>query len=165
MKKDRFWLYWGIYAGILLAVNVLLAFFFPQNASFHIVMICPAIILVALIYQGWYTRIHNITNVVVDTFDLHNRKPLWDDFLIGPPLLYEKIFSTVCLYLAPWTLPFFFFVPHFYKFFALLLIFPPFIVFYGVAIVYNWKSSKEHIKTNEKTRKEQEKREELGKWK
>ncbi len=165
MKKDRFWLYWGIYAGVMLAVNITLVVFFPQNASFQIMLFCPALALVGLFHQGWYMRVHFVTNIIVDDLYEHNRKPELDDFLIGPPLLYEKIFSAVCLYLAPWTLPFFFFVPGLYKFFALFLLYVPWGVFYVVAVIYNWKSSKSHLEKTKKAREEQEKKEELGKWK
>jgi hypothetical protein len=168
MKKDRFWLYWGIYAGILLAVNVLLVFFFPQNATFHIAMIFPAICLWRLIYEGWYVRIRFVSGIIIDaknSDDLANElKDEPQSFLANPPFMFEKIYSSISLYISPWTLPFLLLVPGFAKVFSLLLVVLPFAIAYGFVIFYNHKYSKQQRNQAQKAREEQEQREELGKW-
>ena len=53
MKKDRFWLYWGIYAGVILAVNILLVILFPHMLKADIFMIFPFLFLFSMLYNGW----------------------------------------------------------------------------------------------------------------
>jgi len=170
VMKDRFWLYWGIYTGIILTVNIVLVFFFPQNTAFHIAMIFPAVCLWRLLYEGWYVRVRFISTVILpDTKDPDEIacELGWEkrDFCANPPLMFERIFSTTSLYIGPWALSFLLFAPGFYKMLSLLLVIPPFAIAFAAITIYNRKYSKQHRKQAQKVREEQEKREELGRWK
>ena len=80
------------------------------------------------------------------------------------PLVYIKAISSISFYVAPLMLPILLFAPSNEKFYAIPLAIAPCIIAFLITIITNRKLSKEHLSKTKKAREEQEKREELGKW-
>ena len=146
-----------VYYSITILANIIAIFIFHKNINISALSIIPLILIALMIFQAYFFKKEKVENGFRTTYGSN----LTNDEEIN--MLNSA--STFLLATIPWIIPFIFFFPSFVKILSVLVYIVGLI---GGLILYRIKNKDkivDRIDVEEKERQEQEKKEELGKWK
>ena len=146
-----------IYYCITILANIAAIFIFHKNINISALSIIPLILIALMIFQAYFFKKEKVENVFRTTYRSNLTDNEENNMLNSA--------STFLLATIPWITPFIFFFPSFVKILSVLVYIVGLI---GGLILYRIKNKGkivDRIDVEEKERQEQEKREQLGKWK
>ena len=146
-----------IYYSITILANIIAIFIFHKNINISALSIIPLILIALMIFQAYFFKKEKVENGFRTTYRSNLTDNEENNMLNSA--------STFLLATIPWITPFIFFFPSFVKILSVLVYIVGLI---GGLILYRIKNKGkivDRIDVEEKERQEQEKREQLGKWK
>ena len=146
-----------IYYCITILANIAAIFIFHKNINISALSIIPLILIALMIFQAYFFKKEKVENVFRTTYRSNLTDNEENNMLNSA--------STFLLATIPWMIPFIFFFPSFVKILSVLVYIVGLI---GGLILYRIKNKGkiiDRIDVEEKERQEQQKKEELGKWK
>ena len=146
-----------IYYCITILANIAAIFIFHKNINISALSIIPLILIALMIFQAYFFKKEKVENGFRTTYRSNLTDNEENNMLNSA--------STFLLATIPWITPFIFFFPSFVKILSVLVYIVGLI---GGLILYRIKNKGkivDRIDVEEKERQEQEKREQLGKWK
>ena len=165
MREKHFWLCWGGYASVVVAINILLAILFPHAVKADIYMIFQFVFLVCMLYRGWRYHVVNVENNLPNDINAQKQLSRPTRWTLLHLIFIQKIEAIVCLYTAPLMIPFaLFLVGPATIFISFPFLFVPFIVANIAATIRNYIKDKKQQKEVLKAQEQQQRREELGRW-
>lgn len=146
-----------VYYSITILANIIAIFIFYKNINISALSIIPLILIALMIFQAYFFKKEKVENGFRTTYRSNLTDNEENNMLNSA--------STFLLATIPWITPFIFFFPSFVKILSVLVYIVGLI---GGLILYRIKNKGkivDRIDVEEKERQEQEKREQLGKWK
>lgn len=146
-----------VYYSITILANIIAIFIFHKNINISALSIIPLILIALMIFQAYFFKKEKVENGFRTTYGSNLTNDEENNMLNSS--------STFLLATIPWIIPFIFFFPSFVKILSVLIYIVGLI---GGLILYRIKNKGkivDRIDVEEKERQEQEKKEELGKWK
>ena len=146
-----------IYYSITILANIIAIFIFHKNINISALSIIPLILIALMIFQAYFFKKEKVENGFRTTYRSNLTDNEENNMLNSA--------STFLLATIPWITPFIFFFPSFVKILSVLVYIVGLI---GGLILYRIKNKGkivDRIDVEEKERQEQQKKEELGKWK
>ena len=146
-----------VYYSITILANIIAIFIFHKNINISALSIIPLILIALMIFQAYFFKKEKVENGFRTTYGSNLSNNEENNMLNSA--------STFLLATIPWIIPFIFFFPSFVKILSVLIYIVGLI---GGLILYRIKNKGkivDRIDVEEKERQEQEKREQLGKWK
>ena len=146
-----------VYYLITIITNVLLTTIFYKNINITLLSVLPLALIILMLFQGITFKKEKIENGFKTNYGSKLTTDEENELL--------NSVSTFLFASIPWMIPFIIFFPSFIKSFSVIIYL---IGFLGGFIFYRIKSKNEistRIESEEKERQEQEKKEQLGKWK
>ena len=146
-----------VYYSITILANIIAIFIFHKNINISALSIIPLILIALMIFQAYFFKKEKAENGFRTTYRSNLTDNEENNMLNSA--------STFLLATIPWIIPFIFFFPSFVKILSVLVYIVGLI---GGLILYRIKNKGkivDRIDVEEKERQEQEKREQLGKWK
>ena len=146
-----------IYYSITILANIIAIFIFHKQINISALSIIPLILIALMIFQAYFFKKEKVENGFSTTYRSNLTDNEENNMLNSA--------STFLLATIPWITPFIFFFPSFVKILSVLVYIVGLI---GGLILYRIKNKGkivDRIDVEEKERQEQEKREQLGKWK
>ena len=146
-----------VYYSITILANIIAIFIFHKNINISALSIIPLILIALMIFQAYFFKKEKVENGFRTTYG-SNLTNVEENNMLNSA-------STFLLATIPWIIPFIFFFPSFVKILSVLVYIVGLI---GGLILYRIKNKDkivDRIDVEEKERQEQEKKEELGKWK
>lgn len=146
-----------VYYSITILANIIAIFIFHKNINISALSIIPLILIALMIFQAYFFKKEKAENGFRTTYGSNLTNDEENNMLNSA--------STFLLATIPWITPFIFFFPSFVKILSVLVYIVGLI---GGLILYRIKNKGkivDRIDVEEKERQEQEKREQLGKWK
>lgn len=146
-----------VYYSITILANIIAIFIFHKNINISALSIIPLILIALMIFQAYFFKKEKVENGFSTTYRSNLTDNEENNMLNST--------STFLLATIPWIIPFIFFFPSFVKILSVLVYIVGLI---GGFILYRIKNKGkivDRIDVEEKERQEQQKKEELGKWK
>ena len=146
-----------VYYSITILANIIAIFIFHKNINISALSIIPLILIALMIFQAYFFKKEKVENGFRTTYGSNLTNDEENNMLNSS--------STFLLATIPWIIPFILFFPSFVKILSVLIYIVGLI---GGLILYRIKNKGkivDRIDVEEKERQEQEKREQLGKWK
>ena len=146
-----------VYYSITILANIIAIFIFHKNINISALSIIPLILIALMIFQAYFFKKEKVENGFRTTYRSNLTDNEENNMLNSA--------STFLLATIPWITPFIFFFPSFVKILSVLVYIVGLI---GGLILYRIKNKGkivDRIDVEEKERQEQQKKEELGKWK
>ena len=146
-----------VYYSITILANIIAIFIFHKNINISALSIIPLILIALMIFQAYFFKKEKAENGFRTTYGSNLTNDEENNMLNSA--------STFLLATIPWITPFIFFFPSFVKILSVLVYIVGLI---GGLILYRIKNKGkivDRIDVEEKERQEQQKKEELGKWK
>lgn len=146
-----------VYYSIIILANIIAIFIFHKNINISALSIIPLILIALMIFQAYFFKKEKVENGFRTTYRSNLTDNEENNMLNSA--------STFLLATIPWMIPFIFFFPSFVKILSVLVYIVGLI---GGLILYRIKNKSkivDRIDVEEKERQEQQRKEELGKWK
>lgn len=146
-----------VYYSITILANIIAIFIFHKNINISALSIIPLILIALMIFQAYFFKKEKAENGFRTTYRSNLTNDEENNMLNSS--------STFLLATIPWIIPFIFFFPSFVKILSVLVYI---IGLIGGFVLYRIKNKEKitnRMNAEEIERQEQEKKEELGKWK
>lgn len=146
-----------IYYSITILANIIAIFIFHKNINISALSIIPLILITLMIFQAYFFKKEKVENGFRTTYRSNLTDNEENNMLNSA--------STFLLATIPWMITFIFFFPSFVKIFSVLIYIVGLIGGFVIYRIKNKEKITNRMNTEEIERQEQEKKEQLGKWK
>lgn len=146
-----------VYYSITILANIIAIFIFHKNINISALSIIPLILIALMIFQTYFFKKEKVENGFRTTYGSNLSNDEENNMLNST--------STFLLATIPWIIPFIFFFPSFVKILSVLAYIVGLIGGFVLYSVKNKEKITSRMNTEEIERQEQQKKEELGKWK
>ena len=146
-----------VYYSITILANIIAVFIFHKNINISALSIIPLILIALMIFQAYFFKKEKVENGFRTTYRSNLTDNEENNMLNSA--------STFLLATIPWITPFIFFFPSFVKILSVLIYIVGLIGGFVIYRIKNKEKITNRMNTEEIERQEQEKKEQLGKWK
>ena len=146
-----------IYYSITILANIIAIFIFHKNINISALSIIPLILIALMIFQAYFFKKEKVENGFRTTYRSNLTDNEENNMLNSA--------STFLLATIPWIIPFIFFFSSFVKILSVLIYIVGLIGGFVIYRIKNKEKITNRMNTEEIERQEQEKKEQLGKWK
>ena len=146
-----------VYYSITILANIIAIFIFHKNINISALSIIPLILIALMIFQAYFFKKEKVENGFRTTYRSNLTDNEENNMLNSA--------STFLLATIPWMIPFIFFFPSFVKILSVLIYIVGLIGGFVIYRIKNKEKITNRMNTEEIERQEQEKKEQLGKWK
>ena len=146
-----------VYYSITILANIIAVFIFHKNINISALSIIPLILIALMIFQAYFFKKEKVENGFRTTYRSNLTDNEENNMLNSA--------STFLLATIPWIIPFIFFFPSFVKILSVLIYIVGLIGGFVIYRIKNKEKITNRMNTEEIERQEQEKKEQLGKWK
>jgi hypothetical protein len=146
-----------VYYSITILANIIAVFIFHKNINISALSIIPLILIALMIFQAYFFKKDKVENGFRTTYRSNLTDNEENNMLNSA--------STFLLATIPWIIPFIFFFPSFVKILSVLIYIVGLIGGFVIYRIKNKEKITNRMNTEEIERQEQEKKEQLGKWK
>lgn len=146
-----------VYYSITILANIIAIFIFHKNINISALSIIPLILIALMIFQAYFFKKEKVENGFRTTYRSNLTNDEENNMLNSA--------STFLLATIPWMIPFIFFFPSFVKILSVLIYIVGLIGGFVIYKIKNKEKITNRMNAEEIERQEQEKKEQLGKWK
>ena len=146
-----------VYYSITILANIIAIFIFHKNINISALSIIPLILIALMIFQAYFFKKEKVENGFRTTYRSNLTDNEENNMLNSA--------STFLLATIPWIIPFIFFFSSFVKILSVLIYIVGLIGGFVIYRIKNKEKITNRMNTEEIERQEQEKKEQLGKWK
>ena len=146
-----------VYYSITILANIIAIFIFHKNINISALSIIPLILITLMIFQAYFFKKEKVENGFRTTYRSNLTNDEENNMLNSA--------STFLLATIPWMIPFIFFFSSFVKILSVLIYIVGLIGGFVIYRIKNKEKITNRMNAEEIERQEQEKKEQLGKWK